>query len=182
MFKEEGTLAERLGIPAHFSLLQRKLRRLMSLYPMAQPGLLEDWMLEVAKARGVKVVERFGGGNPINVPKEELSDEELVVGICLLQNLDRPQWLRAAAELVSRGGLDLKRLKWFAKLERVESVLGELANQALKVDPQHPAWCELALFNEGRKPLRDSLLHWTRIAEPVPQSRRVGVKEWVLPG
>lgn len=157
------------------------MKRLSLEYPCS--GSLEEWMLEVANQRGVTVVERFGGKSaklPV-VPEGSLSSEELVVGICLAENTDYPQMLRAAAQLISRGNLDSRLLVRLARMERVERVLAELAKQALRVEPAHRFWGSLAEEFQNEKPLQDRLLHWTRIAEPVPNYRRVGVKEWRLP-
>jgi hypothetical protein len=54
-------------------------------------------------------------------PSESLlCNEDLVVGSLLLDAPDEPQLLRPAAQLISRHALDVPKLLWRAKLERVE--------------------------------------------------------------
>lgn len=111
-----------------------------------------------------------------------MSNPELVTGICQVQALDRPQWLRAAAQLITRGVVDLSELLLLARRERVERILAELARQALKVDADHPAWRRIAEEFGGATPLPDSLLHWTRLAEPVMRPGRPNAASWKLVG
>jgi hypothetical protein len=86
-----------------------------------------------------------------------------VVAICQPHNRDRRQWLRAAAELISEGEVNIRELKRQAKLERVERVLAELARQALKAESENEMWINvLDAFSDSR-PLRDTLIHWTRL-------------------
>jgi hypothetical protein len=153
-------------------------------FPLEGIALMEDWLLDLANARGVTVVSRNFASVDKNAPLPDcktLPNAELVTAICQPQNRDRPQWLRAAAQLISQGVVDLEKLARLAKMERVERILAELAKQALRVEPTHEGWRQVADFTGCQAPLRDSLLHWTRIAEPVPNERRVGVKEWRLP-
>ena len=111
---------------------------------------------------------------------EEFTQEELVVAICQLQGMDRPQLLRLAAQLISRGELDFTALARAARRERVGSVLNAMAQEALKVSPGHPCWSFLAkTFAEVSQP-RDVVMHWTRLAEPVMAHGRVNAAGWRL--
>ena len=158
----------------------------MNRYPVDDAETLEDWLLDLANARGVTVVSR--SLSKLEHPAtplpglQEASNAELVTGICQVQGLDRPQWLRAAAQLITREVVDLPELIFLAKRERVERILAELARQALKVDASHAAWLTIAGAFGGTAPLRDSLLHWTRLAEPVMRAGRPNAEAWKLVG
>lgn len=175
----ERILAERLGCSVHVSFLRMKLQRLFQENSGNAP-LLEDWLVDVANARGARVVTRPGATGSILAPRESLSDEELVVGILLLQNLDRPQMLRLAAQLISREAVRFAELHRLAVLERVERVVAELARQALRAAPEHPLWRKLAERFAQEKPFRAPLLHYTRLAEPVMKDGRVNAERWSL--
>jgi hypothetical protein len=178
----ETILAQRLGLTVHVSPLRRRLQRLSEGLPAPDAACLEDWLLEVANARGARVVFRpRPPGKAFVAPScTALSNEELVVGICQLQSLDRPQLLRVAAQLVSRQAVDAVRLVQVAVRERAEVVLAELARQALRVDPNHAAWRTLQQRLKTSGPTREPILHWTRLAEPVPTRRGCNAACWRL--
>lgn len=178
----EQLLAQRLGTTVHVSPLCMKLKRLRREYPSPSAASREDWLVDVANERGARIVcrEERPSDASINVPRTELNDEELVVGICLLQNADRPQMLRLAAQLISRQALNLQQLCHCAERERVGIVLAELARQALKVDAEHAAWRAIAERFARARPPRDTLLHWTRLSEPVMKNGRCNAREWRL--
>lgn len=180
----EGTLARRLGITTHVSSLRFKLRRMRERYPVADAVTLEDWLLDLANARGVTVVSRSLSkldANPGSFPTEsEVTNAELIVGICQVEALDRPQWLRAAAQLISRGFYVLDELFLLGRRERVERILRELSKQALKVEASHPGWRPIFSEFEDERPLRDSLLHWSRLAEPIMRPGRPNAEGWKL--
>jgi hypothetical protein len=180
--KDEMPLAQRLGTTTHISPLRMKLERLSRQFPSAGAECTEDWLVDVANDRGARIV--FREDRPANTTsgasESVLSTEELVVGICQLQCLDRPQMLRLAAQLISRESLNLKRLCLIAERERAGIVLAELARQALRVTPDHKAWLTIAdRFSSARAP-RDSILHWTRLAEPVMKNGRCNAESWRL--
>lgn len=175
-------LAQRLGKTAHVSPLRFKLQRLAQQFPVADTLHLEDWLIELANARGARIIIRDVESKCIpNLPDKHLvSNEELVVGICQLQCRDRPQILRLAAQLISRGAVEWQRLKHLAEMERVEPILAELARQALRVDPEHPTWQKIADTFHNETPLRQPLLHWTRLAQPVMKHGRYNAQSWKL--
>ena len=174
----EITLACRLGYTCHVSPLRMKLFRLWK-SDLDALGVLEDWLVDVANARGVCVVTRSGKQSHKKYSRE-LTNEELVVGLLLTQNRDRPQMLRLAAQLISRKAVSFPRLAAITVRERVGFILAELARQACKVDAQHPLWCLLLQEFGAERPPASSLLHYTRMAEPVMKGGRVSDGTWEL--
>ena len=176
---QEITLAQRLGRTAHISPLRMKLLRLWKDSPDA-PAVFEDWLVDVANARGARVVMRESMKRSIETYSREITTEELVVGLLLPQNLDRPQILRLAAQFISRGSVDFQKLVTLAVQERVGFMLAELARQACQVDARHSLWSRiLEEFGSERVP-RSSLLHYTRLAEPIMPDGRVSDGRWTL--
>ena len=181
-FVNAGRLADRLGLTVHQSVLERRLRRLMQAYPSCLSPRPEDWLMDVAHARGARVVRRMDGAREgFAAPSPDVfPNEELVVAICELQRADQPQLLRLAAQLVSRGAVNVDRLLLLARRERADVVLGELARQALKVEPGHDAWRRIADSFASRRSLRSPVVHWQRLAWPVMGARRVNAQRWEL--
>lgn len=174
------TLAGRLGVTVHVSGLDFKLNELMDRYPAEGAACLEDWLVDVANARGVTVVCRRADLGAFEGPTmTELTNENLVVSLCRLQALDRPQILRLAGQFVSRGACNPVVLAHKAKLERVEPVLREMALQALRVEPDNEIWQDL-LQRLPESSLPDSIIHWSRLAWPVMTSRGCNAEKWVL--
>jgi hypothetical protein len=177
---KEMTLAKRLGQTCHVSSLRMKLIRLWR----RNPGLtevLEDWLIDLANSRGARIVTRNDFASALKGPNlNELTNEELVVGLLLPQNRDRPQMLRLAAQLISRKAVDFSELTWLATRERIEFILAELARQACNVEPRHPLWRQIGEKFATRNPLRSPLVHYTRLAQPVMKNGRVNVEKWVL--
>jgi len=179
---QEPQLADRLGLSVHVSPLRYKIHRIKAVFQSSTAATLEDWLVDVANVRGARIVTRgttpaFAGSGP---PESDFSNEELVVAMCQLQALDRPQMLRLAGQLISREAVDFGRLKSVAIRERATLVLTELAYQALHVDPKHGLWKELASLRPERPRLRAPILHWTRLAEPVPVNGRCNAGSWRL--
>ena len=143
---------------------------------------LEDWLVDVANSRGVRIVTR--PGKPFlefEAPSiEAFSNEELVISLCQLQCLDRPQMLRLAAQLISNQSVDVRSLLRIATRERVERVLAELARNALRVAPHHPTWNEVYQALEKARPYQTPILHWTRMAQPVPKEGLCNGQDWTL--
>lgn len=178
----EHRLADRLGMTVHISPLRYRLERLRLEFPSATAKHLEDWLVDVANARGARVVMRPvsppDGFRP--PPESRLRNEDLVVGICQLQCLDRPQMLRLAGQLISRRAVEPARLCLLATRERVGSVLAALAREALRVEPGHELWRALLHEFQNEPVPRDVLLHWTRLAEPVMRSGAPNAQAWKL--
>lgn len=144
---------------------------------------MEDWLIDVANARGANVVSREGLQDADSFtppPDAELSNSELVVAICQPHCLDRPQMLRLAAQLVSRKAIDIQDLIRVARRERCGRILGEMARQALKVDPRHEAWLEIQRAFAHEPGLGEPVIHWSRLAWPVMRNGRCNASDWRL--
>jgi len=174
-----GRLADRLGMTYHRSALLMRIRRLMVDYPTGATDSL-GWLLDVANGRGLCIVSRSAAGNAANIPGEAiLSNEELAAALCLLEHPNEVQPLRVTAQLISAAGVDRAQLERLIVCERIQPVLSSLAQQALKVDPEHSEWKWVAEVCGA--PQRDTpLLHWTRLAEPVPGVLPVASGKWRL--
>lgn len=174
------TLAGRLGVTVHVSGLDFRLNQLMARHNAQGAACPEDWLVDVANARGATVVCRRADLAGFKGPSmTELTNEELVVALCRLQALDRPQILRLAGQLISRGVCDPAVLAHKAKLERVEPVLREMALQALRVEPDNEIWQDL-FRRLPESSLPDSIIHWSRLAWPVMTSKGCNAEKWVL--
>lgn len=138
-------------------------------------------MLDLAHARGADVVSR-PGMKPMPHPPGDavLSNEELVAALLSPACTDRPEILRPAAQLITRGVLDLERLSLLAVRERSDRVLAALARQALHAEPGHPVWEAVYARFRRQRPLGDVLLHWTRLAEPIMKDGRCNAASWKL--
>lgn len=139
--------------------------------------------MDVAHARGARVVCRLNedAANFIAPSPDVFPNEELVVAICALCRDDQPQRLRLAAQLVSRGAVNVDRLIFLARRERTDAVLGELARQALKVEPGHEGWGRVAAAFPPRRALRSPVAHWQRLAWPVMKTgHRANAQRWEL--
>lgn len=177
-----GRLADRLGLSVHQSVLERRIRKLMHAYSLGDLQRPEDWLMAVAHARGARVVMGPDGLNEdfVAPPSSIFRNEDLVAAICALHRVDQPQCMRLAAQLVSRGAVSVKRLILLARRERTDRVLGELARQALKVEPGHQIWQQIAEAFPQRCALRSPVAHWQRLAWPVMSGRRANAERWVL--
>jgi hypothetical protein len=179
----ERTLASRLGMTVHVSPLRIRLGLLAKRYPSPDAHCLEDWLLDVANQRGARIVVREHSVHPYEFeppPQDQFSDEELIVAFCQLQGADRPQLLRLASQLVSRGRIDVPGLIRAAVRERAGTVLKAMAQQALKVEPAHPVWRRLEEAFSSHHSARDAIVHWTRLAEAVPVNGRCNAASWRL--
>jgi hypothetical protein len=176
----ETTLAMRFGRTCHVSPLRMKLCRLWK-RTSGSVKVLEDWLVDLANMRGARIVTREDtNALPDGVDFDELTNEELVVGLLLPQNRDRPQILRLAAQLISRKAVDFRQLARLAIQERVEFILAELARQACKVEPRHSLWRQIRQEFEAEKMPASPLVHYTRLAQPVMKNRRANAEKWVL--
>ena len=182
MTPENSTLAQRLGVTVHVSALRIRLADLMRAYPSTGVQCAEDWLLDVANARGARFVTRWplASADFVPPPLSLLSNEELVVAICQPHNLDRPQMLRAAAQLVSMQAVNAEILLATARRERAELVLAELARQAVHVAPEHSVWRVLTEALKRVALPRDPILHWTRLAVPIPNKQGYNAVGWKL--
>lgn len=178
----EATLACRMGVLVHQSPLRFRMKRLQGSADEGNRLSLEDWLAELANRRGATVVFRQQEASAGNrwPDQETFSDEELVIALCQVNCVDQPQLLRLPAQLISRGRLDMDVLLHLARMERAARTLKELATQALKVEPTHPAWCRIAEEFSGEKPFAEPLIHWSRLAEPLFAAGKANPIGWKL--
>ena len=177
-----STLAQRLGVTVHVSPLRVRLAKIMREFPSAGAQCLEDWLLDVANARGAWFVTRWPSASPDFTPPvlTTLNNEELVAAICQPNNLDRPQMLRAAAQLVSMQAVNGDVLLATSHRERADLVLAELARQAVHVAPDHLVWRKICHSLSGLPTPRSPIMHWTRLAVPIPDKRGCNAISWKL--
>ena len=177
-----STLVQRLGVTMHVSPLRVRLANIMRAFPSSGAQCLEDWLLDVANARGACFVTRWPPANVDFVPPPLilLSNEELVVAICQPHNLDRPQMLRAAAQLVSMQAVNGDVLLATSCRERADLVLADLARQTVHVSPEHILWRKICNALAGLPAPRSPIIHWTRLAVPIPDERGCNAIAWKL--
>ena len=157
----------------------------MKEYPSNGTATLEEWLVDVCNGRGAKVITRSlpdlqKGERYPSPPLDRFSNAELIVACFQPNCIDHPQLLRPAAQLISRGDVDLKTLLLMATRERSDRVMAEIARQALKVDSQHTLWLAIHDALDGTQPLRDTIIHWTRLAEPVMEKGKPNAQGWRL--
>lgn len=130
------TLAEKLGIPAHHSLLLQKAREV---------GLHDaSALIGLAVLRGC---QHYRGG-PEPVPAEPpshaaFSNEELAVALlspCLPYS---PRTVRVGAQMLSGLSNQPRRLALLARKERAEDVVRHVAAAGRQTEPHEPFWGEL---------------------------------------
>lgn len=175
-----NSLAQRLGITANESPLRWKLVRLKQRFPSAGAESVEAWLVDVANSRGARVMRRQELSADFALPESELSNEELAVGLLLPCLADEPPMLRLAAQIISRGLADAAKLLQVARREGALRVLANLAAQALRVAPDHPLWRHIGDATAQERPLPESVIHWTRLAEPVMPHRGAHDGKWRL--
>ncbi len=180
MNSRANSLAQRLGITANEFPLRWKLVRLKQQFPSAGAEGVEAWLVDVANSRGARVGRRRELPGDFAVPKSELSNEELGIGLLLPCLADEPATLRLAAQIISRGQLDAAQLLLVAQREGAMRVLANLAAQALRVASDHLIWRRIAEVTAQERPLPENVIHWTRLAEPVMPARGVHDGQWRL--
>lgn len=180
--KNQKLLGERLGLTVHQSILRWKVKTLMHDSSGGEDVSEEEWLVALANHRHLNVV--FCANRELSkfkMPDEEVfPDEELITALCLLQSRDQPQMLRLAAQRISRGNFSMIRLLRLAEMERIQTVLKTLAATAVKIEAKHPAWNEILTAFSNIKPLKEPLLHWTRLAEPIMTATGVNASSWRL--
>ena len=178
----EHTLGDRLGLTVHVSAFRMRINSLLKRYPSSTAACLDDWLLDVANYRGARIIirEPSAPADFLAPPEQVFTQEELVVAICMLQGLDRPQLLRLAAQLISRNELNLVALARVATRERVGPVLSAMAKEALKVAPEHSAWSFLANTFKAAVHPHDVVMHWSRLSQPIMVNGRVNATSWRL--
>ena len=145
------TLASKLGMAPHLSLLRRAARR---------HGLVtERDLLDEAVARGCFHFLQSEQPPKSKVREDAFSNEQLAVAMLSVAN-PWDQWLlRAGAMLLSDPTNDAKRLADYAKWERCELVVRSVAAAGQRYEPNNPFWAQLldrlppdAVVNDGILP------------------------------
>lgn len=130
------TLAEKLGMPAHHSLLLRKAREV---------GLYDAYaLIGLAVARGC----RHYRGGPEPVPAQPLShaafsDEELAIALLSPGLPYNSRALRVGAQMLGSRSNQPQRLALLARKERAETVVRHVAAAGRHTEPHEPFWSEL---------------------------------------
>ena len=173
-------LADRFGMSYHVSPVLMYVKGLMAKYPSGA-SCPTGWLIDVGNARGARIVNRVGDCDDQFIPPDEseFSNDELIAALCQLGLREELQSLRIAAQFISAGRLERDRLRMLIDRERLQPVLGTLADQALIVEPRHPEWLWIQECC-GRRAKHTPLLHWSRLAEPIPNDRHVASGKWRL--
>jgi hypothetical protein len=115
--QDSQRVARRFGKTYHISYLRKKLERLRARDP--EPiGSYEEWLISAAQKRANKP--------PGQAKLQDVSNEQLIVALLLLENIDRPGLFETAALLLSRVSVNKKKLARLAKRERVDFLLSEI--------------------------------------------------------
>jgi hypothetical protein len=177
--RSKSTLADRLGLTVHQSPVRFKIRRFLD---GGRDEHVEHWLIQVANARGAKVITNPPPeGFVCRVPDaSEFSNEELVCALIQPNCRDYPQILRLAAQLISRGDVDMLALISLCGRERSIRILAEIARQALRVNPSHASWMMIAERTADQKKLSEPIIHWTRLAEPIMEFGKPNARGWKL--
>ena len=132
------TLAEKLGMPRHHSLLLRKAREV---------GLLDtSALIGLAVARGCQHYR--GGPEPMPampLSRAAFSDEELAIALlspCLPYN---SRAVRVGAQMLGSRINQPRRLALLARKERAETVVQYIAAAGQRTEPQESFWRELLM-------------------------------------
>ena len=117
------SLGARLGLTVHESPLRYKLLRIWRLLSPDRTDSLEDWLLATANHRGADVVSIDRVYDPCTLPdRDQLPDEELAGGLCLLQeSATAPPSATVRPGIISRGGVDLAQASAASSSESVWS-------------------------------------------------------------
>lgn len=182
MSENKATLAKRLGCTVHISPLEMKLRRMRLKYSNSSGDTLDEWLVDICNARGYYAIFRPGVKvAEYDYPGEsELMDEELAASLLLLSRVDEPRILRLASQIISRAEIYPATFSRLVEIERLQRQVKMLARQALKVSPHHSTWASIYKRFQDASDFSDSLIHWTRLAEPQMEPGKVGAKTWNL--
>lgn len=146
-----ATLAEKLCVPEHYSLLLRKACE------AGLPGATA--LVGLAVARGCRHYQ--GGPEPLPafpVSRAVFSDEELAIALlspCLPYS---PRALRVGAQMLSSRRNQPQLLALLARRERAENVVRHIAVAGQQTEPQEVFWQELlAALSVTPSPLRSTV-------------------------
>jgi hypothetical protein len=128
------TLARKLSLAPHLSLLQRKARRLGLIEP-------EDW-IALTVQRGC-----YHYGNPQKRAKQisrtEFSNEELGALLLSVANPYNPLFIRVAAQLLSAPDSAIRLLVRLCELENALCPFAWIVQAAATTEPDNDKWTQL---------------------------------------
>ena len=144
------TLAEKLGFPAHHSLLLRKAR---------QAGLHDSSaLIGLAVVRGC---QHYWGGPelpPTELPSlAAFSDEELAIALLSPSLPYNPRAVRVGAQMLGSRRNQAARLALLARREQAENVVRHIAAAGQQTEPDEPFWQELLAALSAASPSRSVL-------------------------
>ena len=108
---------KRLEKTSHVSTLRKKLKRLRR-HDSEPMGSYEEWLIKAAETRA----NHASGEEKLR----NVTNEELIVTLLLVENTDRPRLFETIAVLRSRLPVDEKQLRYLAERERVDFLLPQI--------------------------------------------------------
>jgi hypothetical protein len=162
----------------HLSSLRRKILKLSGDQPASA------CLRQLAVNRGCRHYEgTFEPPSFLPTGLATLTDEELAVALCLIDNDNYPLNVRIAAQLIGAKGVSAEKLALLAEKERCASVIAHIANAGKKVEPTNPFWSDVLKRLPKRNLSFPPLLpHWTRFVSMTGITRKGGNHtEWLHP-
>jgi hypothetical protein len=162
----------------HLSSLRRKILKLSGDQPASA------CLRQLAVNRGCRHYEgTFEPPSFLPTGLATLTDEELAVALCLIDNDNYPLNVRIAAQLIGAKGVSAEKLALLAEKERCASVFAHIANAGKKVEPTNPFWSDVLKRLPKRNLSFPPLLpHWTRFVSMTGITRQGGNHtEWLHP-
>jgi hypothetical protein len=130
------TLAHKLGITTHVSCLRHTAKLL---------GLVtEKDLMDEAVARGCFHFIQADKPPAQKVSEDAFSNEELALALLGIANRYDPWMIRVGAMMLSHSGNEVKNVVRYAKYERSEVVVRDIALAGLRYEPENSYWRELA--------------------------------------
>ncbi len=174
---ETATLARKLGTTTHLSCLRQTAKRL---------GLLtEKDLIDEAVARGCfHYMQQIGQPPPQRIPEDKFSNEQLALALLTIANPYEPWLIRVGAMLLSHPGNDVHKLALYAKYERSEVIVREIALAGLRYEPENAFWNELLTLLPVTAPPKSGVMpHHTRfVSMPgLIAPKTIGVTKWLRP-
>lgn len=175
---EPVTLARKLGTTTHLSCLRQTAKRF---------GLVtENDLIDEAVARGCfHYMQHIGHPPAQRVSEAEFSNEKLALALLSIANPYEPWLIRVGAMLLSHPGCDVRKLALYAKYERSEVIVREIALAGIRYEPENEYWKQLlALLPETAPPKSGVMPHHTRfvsIPGIVGPNRKTGATTWLRP-
>lgn len=162
----------------HLSPLHRKLKRLAAGEPIL------SCMRQLAVDRGCKHYENTFEP-PYYLPQtfKDLSNEELIVGLCLAHFGLQPLDIRIAGELLGAENLSVPRIASLAAQERCSGIIIHIAKVGQQIESNNTFWGDLIqTLHPPKREKTPSFPHWSRFVSMTGISRNGGKHvEWLRP-